>query len=89
MKLQKQNLEKYNKCIELYSIGIEQKEISKKLDISVQTISKWLKPVKADIKNLAQTKANIIERINLALKNNEPASVIKDLSYSLMVLKSM
>lgn len=89
MKPRIQNIEKYNKCLEMFSIGVEQKEIARILSITEKTVTKWLKPNKAYIKDLSETKVNIINRINLALKNNEPASVIKDLSYSLTVLKTL
>ena len=89
MKLLNKNIDKYNKCLELHASGLSQKSISENLGVTEKTLTKWLKPNKAYINDLIQSKANIINRINLALKNNEPASVIKDLSYSLTVLKSI
>jgi DNA-binding NarL/FixJ family response regulator len=89
MKLLNKNIDKYNKCLELHASGLNQKSIAENLGVTEKTITKWLKPNKEYINDLMQSKANIINRINLALKNNEPASVIKDLSYSLTVLKSI
>ncbi len=73
----KNNKDKIQKAIKLYKDGLTQKEIAQKLDVTEQTVLRWLKPIKKRIK-IAQKNTELLhEKINNLLNENAPISEVQ------------
>lgn len=71
---------KQNKAIELFKQGLTQKEISKILEVSQQTLVEWLKPFKALSKlqkdNLQQFDKHLNTLLNEAIPDIEKIALL-------------
>ena len=81
--------QKQLQALDLFNQGKSNKQIASELKVTEKTVGIWLKPLRMQSKQLQEAKTNIIKRINKALIDNEAPSVIKDLTYSLTLLKSI
>lgn len=83
--------EQQAKAIELYKGGYSNKEIANVLGVTEKTIGVWLKPVKQQKAGKEKAMSKMIDRINEILEAKEPDFIakVKDLTYSLTMLKSL
>lgn len=87
--INKRNINKYKTALNLYKKGISQKEIAKRVNISENTITTWLKDIK-EAEELNKILIQKIENKMLKMLNIEKstASEIYDLTQAIKTLEN-